>query len=346
MMLDAIFERCMTGAPTTVMAQLGFERILDPSWLDELFEAYRGRQYERELLFSTVVDIVALVALGLQPSVHAAARSRESLRVSLSALYDKLNHSAPALGRALVQQSAQRLAAVDKTTEDGDTIVALLTNLPEEVTAVQVANLYRRRWTIESMFQKVESVLASEIKTLGYPRAALFSFCVALMGFNVLSLLQAAVESQHGIEPRSSEELSLYYVAGEVKRMHAGMMLALPAEHWSTLRDLPLDDFCALLLRIAAYAIAQDQQGAQATHQEETSRSQCCWCPRLYRSTSQGPSMKHLALPSWRFTRAEMSSRRRRGGWLRGRGTRRARRSRAACAAGALPHRCFVHFAS
>jgi hypothetical protein len=62
-MLDAIFERFVAGAPTTVMAQLGFERILDPSWLDELFEEYRGRQYERELLFSTVVDIVALVAL-------------------------------------------------------------------------------------------------------------------------------------------------------------------------------------------------------------------------------------------------------------------------------------------
>ena len=143
---------------------------------------------------------------------------------------------------------------LNKATEAGETVVALLTNLPEEVTAVQIANLYRRRWTIESMFQKVESVLASEIKTLGYPRAALFSFCVALMGVNVLSMLQAAVESQHGIEPRSPEELSLYYVAGEVKRMHAGMMLALPAAHWSTVRDLPLDDFCALLLRIAAYA--------------------------------------------------------------------------------------------
>ena len=112
MMLDAIFERFVAKAPTTVMAQLGFERILDPSWLDELFEEYRGRQYERELLFSTVVDIVALVALGLQPSVHAAARSREDLRVSLSALYDKLKHTEPALGRALVKQSAQRLAPV------------------------------------------------------------------------------------------------------------------------------------------------------------------------------------------------------------------------------------------
>src|SRR5664279_5552629 len=123
MMLDAIFERFVAGAPTTVMAQLGFERILDPSWLDELFEEYRGRQYERELLFSTVVDIVALVALGLQPSVHAAARSRESLRVSLSALYDKLNHTEPALGRALVQQSAQRLAPVVEQFRNGQTSV-------------------------------------------------------------------------------------------------------------------------------------------------------------------------------------------------------------------------------
>ena len=112
MMLDALFERFVAGTPIAVMAQLGFERVLDPSWLDQMFEDHRGRQYERELLFSTVVDIVALVALGLQPSVHAAARSREDLRVSLGALYDKINHTEPALGRALVQQSAQRLMAV------------------------------------------------------------------------------------------------------------------------------------------------------------------------------------------------------------------------------------------
>ena len=101
MMMDAIFERFVAGTPIAVMAQLGFERVLDPAWMDEVFDEYRGRQYERELLFSTVVDIVALVALGLQPSVHAAARSREELHVSLSSLYDKLNHTAPALGRAV-----------------------------------------------------------------------------------------------------------------------------------------------------------------------------------------------------------------------------------------------------
>jgi hypothetical protein len=109
MMLDAILERFVAGSPMTVMAQLGFEWIFEPTWMDEVFEEYRGRQYERELLFSTVVDIVALVALGMQPSVHAAARTQEDLRVSLAAVYEKINHTEPALGRALVKQSAERL---------------------------------------------------------------------------------------------------------------------------------------------------------------------------------------------------------------------------------------------
>ena len=73
------------------------------------------------------------------------------------------------------------------------------------------------------------------------------------MGFNLLSMLQAAVETQHGIEPSSPEELSLYYIANEVRRMHPGLMFMLHAEHWAPLRNLPLTDFCSLLLRAAAH---------------------------------------------------------------------------------------------
>ena len=413
-MLNSLVERFVKHSPISVMAQLGLELVLEPEWVDELFEKHRGRQYQRELLFSTTVDIVALVALGMRPSVHAAARAREDLGVSLSALYEKLNHTEPALGRALVEQSAKRLEptveqlrrgqpplcpgyrvrvvdgnclapsekrlkplrsvrtaalpgrslvvydpdtslvvdvlpcedghagertlmaalvptaqpgqlwiadrnfctynimaawqhsgcafvvrehsynakltvfsplvekgdsetgvvfeqlvdchAPDGTllrlrrieirlktpTEDGDAIVSLLTNLPAELSALQIAALYRSRWTIENMFQKLEKVLASEIRTLGYPRAALFSFCVAVLGYNVLSMLQAAVETKHGIERRSPTELSLYLVATEVKAIHAGMMIAIPTEQWDAFRLLPVDDFCKLLLQIAA----------------------------------------------------------------------------------------------
>jgi hypothetical protein len=138
-------------------------------------------------------------------------------------------------------------------TEDGDTIVSLLTNLPAEVPALQIAALYRRRWTIENMFQKLEAVLASEIRTLGYPRAALFSFCVAVLAYNVLSMLQAAVETEHRIEPRSHAELSLYLVAAEVKAVHAGMMIAIPAQQWTAYRELSANTFSKLLLQIAAH---------------------------------------------------------------------------------------------
>jgi len=73
MALDAVFERFVHHSPLPVMARLLMQRALSPEWLDGLFEQHRQRQYTRELLFSTEVDLMALVALGLRPSLHAAA---------------------------------------------------------------------------------------------------------------------------------------------------------------------------------------------------------------------------------------------------------------------------------
>ena len=42
-----------------------------------------------ELLFSTVVDLMTLVTLGLRPSLHAAAQKARDLTVSITALYDR-----------------------------------------------------------------------------------------------------------------------------------------------------------------------------------------------------------------------------------------------------------------
>lgn len=60
------------------------------AWIDEVFEANRQRQCPRKLLFSTVVELLSLVSLSLQPSLHAAQRKMEHLPVSLAALYDKV----------------------------------------------------------------------------------------------------------------------------------------------------------------------------------------------------------------------------------------------------------------
>jgi IS4 transposase len=73
---------------------------------------------------------------------------------------------------------------LDEPTEDGDTVIRILTNLPKpHFTALKVARLYRRRWQIESLFQWLESVLHSEVKSLGHPRAALLAFGVAVLAY-------------------------------------------------------------------------------------------------------------------------------------------------------------------
>ncbi|HEX8821737.1 MAG TPA: IS4 family transposase, partial [Archangium sp.] len=55
---------------------------------------------------------MALVALGLKPSLHAAAQASPELGVSLTALYDKVNHTEPEVVRALVRGCAEKLVPV------------------------------------------------------------------------------------------------------------------------------------------------------------------------------------------------------------------------------------------
>jgi IS4 transposase len=74
---------------------------------------------------------------------------------------------------------------LDTPTEDGDTVIRLLTNLPKsQFNGCKVARLYRRRWSIETLFQRLESVLHSEMTTLGRPRAALLVLRTSLSSYS------------------------------------------------------------------------------------------------------------------------------------------------------------------
>lgn len=417
MVMDTVVERFVEQTPITVMARLALQRALEPAWIDALFEQHRQTQYTRELLFSTTVEIMSVVAVGLRPSVHAAAKACKDLPVSITALYDKINHTEPDIVRALVQGSAQRLEPVlqpmrhhpaptvqgyrvrildgnhfpasdkrlkplrdfrgaalpgqslvvydpdtglvvdvvpgedahaqeralmapllqaaqpdelwigdrnfctrpilagwhgrgsaflvrehgrspnptvctelrkigriatgklleqqvsiddnagqplllrrielqlDTPTEDGDTVIRLLTNLPrEKVDAKQVAQLYRRRWRIETMFQRLESVLNSEITTLGQPRAALLAFGVAVLAYNVLAVLQTAVTVQHKLDQAGGIELSAYYLAVEIKAHYAGMMVAVALTAWQVYEAMTPKQLARTLLQMAGKA--------------------------------------------------------------------------------------------
>jgi hypothetical protein len=89
--MDALLKRFVEQAPVAVIARLGMQRAINAEWVNEVFERHSDTQYTRELLFSTVVDLMSLVALGLRPSLHAAAQKAQDLPVSLTALYDKVN---------------------------------------------------------------------------------------------------------------------------------------------------------------------------------------------------------------------------------------------------------------
>jgi IS4 transposase len=416
MVMDAVVERFIEQSPITVMARLALQRALDPAWLDALFEQERQEQYKGELLFSTTVELMSVVAVGQRPSLYAAAQACTDLPVSVQALYGKINRTEPSLVRALVHSSAERLspvmapmnqgksplvrnyrvrlvdgnhlAASDKRikplrgfrgaalpghslvvydpdldmavdmvpcedghaqersltaplleraqagdlwmgdrnfstrallagwqergcgfivrehgatphpqartalvrqgriatgavyeqqvtiedeagqplvwrrielhlnspTEEGDTVIRLLTNLPKShFTARKVARLYRRRWDIESMFQRLESVLSSEVASLGQPRAALLAFGVAVLAYNVLAVLQAAVRAAHDLQA-GEIELSSYYFAAEVKAHYAGMMVGIAVAAWRAYDALTAQQLGQVLMQMAAHA--------------------------------------------------------------------------------------------
>ena len=116
-------------------------------------------------------------------------------------------------------------------TRDGDTEIHIVSNLPKRIGAIHIAELYRDRWQIETAFQEVAENLEGEIKTLGYPKAALFGFCMALVTYNLLSVVRAAVQAVHGEE--AARCLSTYYLAHEVASTHVGMSVVLDGAFWT-----------------------------------------------------------------------------------------------------------------
>ena len=137
---------------------------------------------------------------------------------------------------------------------DGDREIFIFTNLSSKVIdALLIAQLYRKRWKLETLFQVLTENLCCEINTLGYPKAALFTFCVALVAYNVLSVVKAALRSVHGTD-KIETEVSSYYLADEVKGTYRGMMIAIPPEEWHVFHNMTFTELSLLLKHLAGLA--------------------------------------------------------------------------------------------
>jgi len=151
----------------------------------------------------------------------------------------------------------------------GETELFVLTNLPaDEVDAVRIAELYADRWSVETAIQHLKQNLRCEIDTLAYPGAALLGLCVALLSYNVVSLVVGALRAAHG-DAFVEEELSWHYLTSDVARYEAGMRIAIPEEHWTVFTEMAPPELATVLVDLA--------------HRLN---------PRKYRKTKRGPKRR------------------------------------------------------
>lgn len=110
MLLETMLERFAQESPVTVMLRTSLEYALPTAEVDALFQQEARSQYTRELLFSSVVDVMSLVVLRVRPSVHNAYQAcKDKLGVSAKALYDKLSHTEPRICSALLRHVSDKL---------------------------------------------------------------------------------------------------------------------------------------------------------------------------------------------------------------------------------------------
>ena len=92
-MLGEVFERFVEKSPISVMVRASLERVLGADRLDLWYERTAQKQYTRDLLFSSVYDMMNQVGFCVQPSVRAAYQAQQDdIATALVSVYNKLNN--------------------------------------------------------------------------------------------------------------------------------------------------------------------------------------------------------------------------------------------------------------
>ena len=125
--------------------------------------------------------------------------------------------------------------------------------MPEVIAAGQIAALYRTRWRIEGLFGRLESVLNSEMASLGHPRAALLGFAVSVLAYNILTLLQRCIAQAHQRPHEPPPEVSTYHLALQVRDSFQGLLIAVPPEAWPDWDDVNPSRLAERLLSLARH---------------------------------------------------------------------------------------------
>lgn len=110
MILPAILDPFAERGSPALMTRLVLDWILDDDAINRLFDEVAVNEYIRELTLAHLVQAMLDVALGHQPSPHAAFLEHQLDQVaSVQAFYGKLNRMRPALTAAVVRQVTTQL---------------------------------------------------------------------------------------------------------------------------------------------------------------------------------------------------------------------------------------------
>jgi hypothetical protein len=106
-------EAFANKSPAAVLFRAVLQRDHDPDRMNQLFHDTAELQYEKTLLFSTVMMLMIEVILKSVPSLNRAyLLHQEDVPVSIRSLYDKVNRLEPGISRELVRDSFRNLSPV------------------------------------------------------------------------------------------------------------------------------------------------------------------------------------------------------------------------------------------
>jgi hypothetical protein len=167
-------------------------------------------------------------------------------RIATGTVYEQAMQLTKQNGSMVVRRITIEL---DEPTQDGDTVIHLLTNLPGKVSGKLIAEQYHRRWEEETGFYYLRMCFNGELPSLGHPRAALFLFAMTLIAYNVFQVIWAAIFAGHDEE--EVENVSKLYVSQEIMRATPGMLIVLDDEQWHSFIPPSKPQVASLLKRIA-----------------------------------------------------------------------------------------------
>lgn len=140
---------------------------------------------------------------------------------------------------------------LDTPTRHGESELYLLSTVPQEMAdASTLARLYRQRWTIERAFLHLTVQLRCEVNTLSYPPAALFALACAMVVFNVLGVVKAALRATHGEQVQAN--LSSHAMATHMRDMAQSFEEIVEPQDWTVFQQVSTLQMVQWLLAQAA----------------------------------------------------------------------------------------------